>query len=80
MVVICGIMRRAMAEIPARISCNLHHPRRAASIVAMSILPISIIAAKSRLASAPLAARAFRAAVAGRGVYAQPSPPRSNPV
>ncbi len=51
-----------------------HQPRRAASILAMSILPISIIASKARLASAPPAAIA---SVNTRGVICQEIPQRS---
>src|SRR5450432_2365655 len=51
-----------------------HQPRRAASILEMSILPISIIALKARLASAPLAAIA---SVNTRGVICQEIPQRS---
>src|SRR5580704_8168292 len=50
------------------------HPRRAASIFAMSIFFISIIASKARLASAPPAAIAL---VRARGVICQDNPQRS---
>ena len=50
------------------------HPRRAASIVAMSILFIGIIASKARFASAPPAAIA---SVSARGVICQERPQRS---
>src|SRR5690606_37143603 len=46
-------------------------PRRAASIAATSILPISIIASKARLASAPPAAIA---SISARGVICQEMP------
>jgi len=49
-------------------------PRRAASIVAMSIFCICIIASKARFASAPPAANA---SVSARGVICQDRPQRS---
>src|SRR5262245_59504990 len=51
-----------------------HQPRRAALILAMSILSISIIAAKARLASAP---PADSASINTRGVICQEMPQRS---
>ncbi len=52
----------------------MFHPRRAASILAMSIFPMSIIAAKARLASAP---PAVGASVKTRGVICLETPQRS---
>ncbi len=49
-------------------------PRRAASMVAMSIFAIGIIASKARFASAPPAASA---SVSARGVICQDRPQRS---
>src|SRR6187455_2561924 len=57
-----------------RVRLQHRYPRRAASIFAMSIFPISIIAAKARLASAPPAAIAR---VRARGVICQDNPQRS---
>src|ERR1051325_7995077 len=74
--------RNTVAAMPfpsATLGCRLkrhhsHQPRRAASILAMSILSMSIIAAKTRLASAPPAAIA---SVNTRGVICQEIPQRS---
>src|SRR5881394_1665036 len=54
--------------------CYLHHPRRAASILATSIFFIGIIASKARFASLPPAASA---SVSTRGVICQERPQRS---
>ena len=56
------------------ISTQLRQPRRDASIVAMSIFLIVIIASKARLASPP---PAVRASVSARGVICQERPQRS---
>jgi hypothetical protein len=51
-----------------------HRPRRTALILAMSMLPMSIIAAKTRLDSAP---PADSASINTRGVICQEMPQRS---
>jgi hypothetical protein len=70
-------LRQCAARTPVRklgISWIGGYPRRAASIVAMSIFFIGIMAEKARFASAPPAARA---SVRARGVICQDKPQRS---
>src|SRR6185503_19983702 len=77
-----GALRRLIVDatysadaifLPQRPGC-VRQPRRAASMVAMSIFFIGIIASKARFAYAP---PATSASVSTRGVICQESPQRS---
>ena len=68
------VVARRAAEESLRPTASRRQPRRAASMVAMSIFFIGIIASNARFASAPPAASA---SVSARGVICQERPQRS---
>lgn len=69
-----GVRRGVPRRLKRRTPSYSDHPCRAASMVAMSILRIGIIASKARFASPPPAASA---SVSARGVICQERPQRS---